>query len=184
MNEDFVGWLILALAPILALFTAMGLYNAIRTSRQKEWFVGGGVRHDEEYRLWRESLRIRGRLASVFCPLLAAAGETCYFYACQANFCVPSGFQEGFGSEMGPHVEFSDRVSLYVSNLHVGIKGARVDLEIPLSAVQVVSADFEHILIGAESLDHLVLVYDVCGCQIRDILHFLRGSAVGRVKAC
>jgi len=170
MTGDSYGWTFVAFAPVLALGVAMVIYNAICASRRREDIlpVRRGGWHEEEYRLWWESLKTSGKLARVFCPLLAVAGEACYFYCCKADLFVSVGEQ--------PRHEFFDQVSLCVTDSHLCLQGARVDLKIPLNEVHVVSAECDNVLVDAVSLDQPLLVADVCGWLVRDVVKILRGE--------
>jgi len=184
----------LGLSPILALYTARGLYNAVCISKRKEQLSARDNWHDEEYRTWRERLKICGGLESVFCPLPIGVGETCYAYFYEVSpYAAVGSFMNlmeedvpFFDTERGVPIargwsvldhcattEYLGKAGMCVTDRHLYVKGISADLRIPLEDVRVVMAACSSILIGIQAFDRFLLIDAVNGQKIRDVLHVL-----------
>jgi len=184
------------IAPIVAIFTAKAMYNAIATSRRKELRENRDEGHDADFHVWWETVKAAG-LKSVFCPMAISEGENCYYYAYRALLYEPWQpslpqwsvdrciFDVPCGTPIGRHwsvldsfesLRFVGKGSLCVTDKYLYFRGLGSDLQISIEELHTVAASCSALLIGALALDRPLLFDAINGQKVRDILHMVRGE--------
>ncbi|MBO7722034.1 MAG: hypothetical protein J6T01_06480 [Kiritimatiellae bacterium] len=192
MELEEIEWLMFGCAPIMAIFVAMMVYNAIRSSRRKEQLLERDMRFGNEYRTWRENVKNDGGINHTFCPMSLEGGERCFAFEDAVAFYEPAstgilyrrdlGAETECGADVEPgwsvtdcfdEVRFIGNGRLLVSDRRVCFSGTGLRRAIPLEDVRSVAAACSGVILETRSKDRPMLFNGINGQRVRDTILIL-----------
>ena len=185
--------LLIAFAPILAVFAGYSIFNAICRMRREEQLVErtrvyGGSRErmfDDEYNMWLQMIDEAGELVPMACPIQIEADEQCFAFSHFVTMYESRSPRRRSDLRVGAdsvgttimddfdHVRLLDRGSLCVTDRQVVFHGAKADISVPLEDVSAVDAESAGLMLESRRKDGVLLFNGVCGRLFRDTINML-----------
>ena len=185
--------LLIAAAPVLAMFASFALFNAICRMRNEEHVMrrsrSAGMARDQmyndEYCQWLQQVDEAGGLIPIDSPVAVDRGERCYAFnkfvslyesSSPERRVVDSGAFSAMGTTIMDgynHVRLLDRGSLCITDRRIRFDGMRAGMVIPLGDVSSVEAETSGLMVESRSTDGVMLFNGVNGRQLRDTINML-----------